>query len=69
MQVRLITYMDIITSVIKEILKRTEMFWIYNMEPNKVAFLTLVRKIRTKRATESQSCDSNVNWNWPSPSG
>ena len=58
MQVRLLPYMFlIITSLIEEILKRTKMFRIYN----KLAFLTLVRKIRIKGATESQSCDSNVN--------
>ena len=50
MQVRLTTSMFlIITSLIEEILKRT-----------KLAFLTLLRKIRTGGTTESQSRNSTM---------
>ena len=46
----------------EELLKRTKCFEFVKNKPNEFALLTLVRKIRTRGATESQSRNSNVNW-------
>ena len=51
----------IITPLVQELLRRTKMFLIPNMQSNIFAFLTLALKIRTRGATESQSHNSNVN--------
>ena len=50
----------IITTLIEEQLKIKKMFLNRDMQPNKFAFLTRVRKIRNKGAN-SQSLNSNVN--------
>ena len=70
MRVRLKSQMlFIITPLMEELLKRIKMFWICDMWPNKFDFLTLVRKIRTRGATESQSLTSNIIQIWPSTPG